>query len=226
MSDVRPTVTRLGGLSALVVVCALVVSACSALPGAGSGDIEASRSGDGVLDCGDGQVVRVVDTAVSDTSETDVVRVALAEWTAGGGDTVAVPSLELWTVVIDGRDVAVAYPEINGDGTWTVHDVRTCGEPDTGPSTIDGEIDCATEFGWTIQGSIDPNIPGEASSPEEAIRATLERYAGRHGGDIALVGMTVGSLVVQQREVVVARATEVPAGGWVTITIVGCEGFE
>ncbi len=226
MSLVRPTVARLGGLSSLVVACALVVSACSALPGVASGNIEEGRSGDGVLDCGDGQVVRAVATAVSDTLETDVVRVALAEWTAGGGDALAVPSLELWTVVVDGRDVAVAYPEINGDGTWTVHDVQTCGEPDTGPSTIDGEIDCATEFWWTIQGSIDPNTPGEASSPEEAIRVTLEGYARRHGGDIAPGEMMVGSLVVQQREVVVASATEVPAGGRVTLTIVGCEGFE
>ncbi|MCL1595742.1 MAG: hypothetical protein M3132_15470 [Actinomycetia bacterium] len=226
MADLRVADQWRSGVLPLAVAAMLVLGACTSASATHTSESQTIRPGDGVLDCDDNQVVRALDISVSDTSEADVIRQAVTQWTDLGGVAEAVPSLELWTVVIDGRNVAVAYPEINGDNTWTVHDVQTCGEPDTGPAAIDGDSDCTTEFWWTVQGSIDPNTPGEASSPEEALRTTLNRYAGRHGGDIVLVDLTVGSLVVQQREVVVARATEVPAGGWVTITIVGCESFE
>jgi hypothetical protein len=37
---------------------------------------------------------------------------------------------------------------------------------------------------------------------------------------------SLGSLVVNGREVVVAIATEMPAGGWLVLTLTGCGGFE
>ena len=149
---------------------------------------------------------------------------ALARWTDDGGVIIELPPDESWLVVLDGRDAAIAYPELEGTGAWVVHDVRTCGEPETGPAAIDGELDCANESRWSIQASLDPTIPGFPSA-EEAVRSSLEPYAQRHGGEIILVEDQIGSLVVQQREQVIAHSIEAPAGGWAVTTLAGCEGF-
>ncbi len=182
-------------------------------------------SGDGVLDCLDGQVVRSVEIDVSTDGELAVVAAALAQWTDEGGSLLELPSDESWSVVLDGRDVAIAYPEIDGTGSWVVHDVRTCGEPMTGPAAIDGEPDCANESRWSIQATLEPTIPGLPSA-DEALRSALEPYAQRHGGEIVLIQDEIGSLVVQQREQVIALASEVPAGGWAVATLAGCDGFD
>ena len=121
------------------MVFLMLLSAC------GSGSNGASVVSDGVLDCLDGQVVRSAQIAVSAESELAVVGAALAKWTDEGGSLVELPVDESWYVVLDGRDVAIAYPEIDGTGTWVVHDVRTCGEPETGPAAIDGGLDCAND---------------------------------------------------------------------------------
>ena len=182
-------------------------------------------SGDGVLDCLDGQVVRSVEIDVSAEGELAVVAAALAQWTDEGGSLLELPSDESWSVVLDGRDVAIAYPEIDGTGSWVVHDVRTCGEPIAGPAATDGELDCADESRWSIQATLDLTIPGLPSA-DEALRSALEPYAQRHGGEIVLIRDEIASLVVQQREQVIALASEVPAGGWAVATLAGCDGFD
>ncbi|MFV2000733.1 MAG: hypothetical protein ACC654_10265, partial [Acidimicrobiia bacterium] len=149
--------------------------------------------GDGILDCAPGQVVRAADVDVSAATRILVAAQALEEWTTRGAILWDLPSLELWSAVLDGEDVAIAFPELNGDGTWVVHDVQTCGEPESGPAGIDGELDCATDSSWVMQGSIDPTIPGLPSA-EEAVRSSLDWYAERYGGDIVVVSDGVGSL--------------------------------
>jgi hypothetical protein len=182
-------------------------------------------SGDGVLDCSAGQVSRGLPINVSAVTELEVAGEALAQWIADGGSLHEAPDKEVWYVTRGGLDVAVATPEQNGSGEWVVVGVQVCGEPETGPAPIDGELDCADETSWVIQGGFDPSVPGLPTA-EEALRSILEPYAERHGGDIVLVEATIGSLVVEQREQVVARASEVPAGGWSVDTVVGCTGFE
>jgi hypothetical protein len=43
---------------------------------------------------------------------------------------------------------------------------------------------------------------------------------------VTVIGEGLGSLVVDGREVVVAIASEAPAGGWLVLTLTGCGGFE
>jgi hypothetical protein len=47
-----------------------------------------------------------------------------------------------------------------------------------------------------------------------------------HGGVIAMVDESQGSLVVDEAEVVIGQATEAPAGGWLVLTGLGCDGFD
>ena len=203
----------------LVMAFLILPNAC------GSGSNGVSVVSDGVLDCFDGQVVCSAQIAVSAESELAVVGAALAQWTEEGGSLVEFPVDESWYMVLDGRDVAIAYPEIDGNGTWVVHDVRTCGEPETGPAAIDGGLDCANDTYWNIQGTRDPTIPGLPGA-EEALGSALEPYEERHGGEIVLIGDSTGSLVVEQREQVITYATEVPAGGWAVATLAGCDGYD
>jgi hypothetical protein len=182
-------------------------------------------SGDGTLDCPDGQIIRTVDIETSGNTERAVTIDALAQWTSQGALLLDLPSQGLWSAVLDGSDVAIALAELNGDGTWVVQDVQTCGEPETGPAGIDGELDCANESSWVMTGTIDPTLPGVATA-EEAVSSSLDWYAERYGGEIVIVSEGVGSLVVDRREQVVARAVEVSAGGWVVTTVLGCDGFE
>ena len=190
----------------------------------GSGDAGNGLSGDGLLDCAAGEVVRGAGIDVAADSEKEVVATALAPWLESGADLVAFPPEELWSAVQDGRDVAVAYPELEGTGAWRVHDVRTCAEPETGPAAVDGMLDCAGDVRWTIQASLDPTVPGRPT-PGAALVAGLAPYADRYSGEV-VIDAGFGSLVVEGREQVVARPSEVPAGGWAVVTLGGCEGFE
>jgi hypothetical protein len=205
---------RMSGVAAFL----LVVSAC----GMGS---ESAVGGDGVLDCGGGQVERSAGIDVTGDTEDDAVGLALAQWTNDGGVLGEKRSERSWYVTQDGRDVAIAYPELNGLGTWDVQDVRICADPDTGPAAVDGELDCADENSWYVSGTPDITAQG-AGSAEDAMRKTLERFRERHGGEIVLVGDRVGSLVVDDREQVRVNASEMPAGGWGVLSSEGCAGFE
>ena len=128
-------------------------------------------------------------------SEDEVVALALEQWTSLGAALVALPPDKSWSAVIDGRDVAIAYPERNGDGRWTVGGVSTCGPPRTGPP-LDGNLDCANESGWGQQGLINPTIPG-LPTPGEALQSALDPFLERHGGEIVEVREGVASLVVE-----------------------------
>ncbi|HET7847276.1 MAG TPA: hypothetical protein VFL72_07255, partial [Acidimicrobiia bacterium] len=86
-----------------------------------------------------------------------------------------------------------------------------------------GALDCADDRQWIEQGSIDRSVPGLPSAGS-ALREVLEPYQERLGGEITIVDGT-GSLVVDQREQVVAMTSEVPAGGWVVSTTTWCMGF-
>ena len=127
--------------------------------------------------------------------------------------------------MIDGRDIAIAYPERNGDGQWTVHAVSACGPPMTGPAQLDGSLDCANDAGWGQEGSIDPTVPG-LPRPGDALLSALQPFLDKHGGGFVPTGEGVASVVVDDREQVVAVAIEVDAGGWVVTSISGCQGFE
>lgn len=203
--------------SALVVL-GFALAACGSPPGS-------SASGDGVLDCGEGQVHRGADIRVSGSTEAEVVEEALAEWVEEGAEIVELASGESWAAVLDGRDVAVAYPEVEGDGGWVVHDVQVCGEPEVEAAPIDGELDCANGSGWVMQAGFDPDVPGDPN-PEDAVSDVIQPYHDAHGGEIVYIDDNTASLVVDQREQVVVSASELPAGGWAVSTISGCERYE
>jgi hypothetical protein len=223
--------------TALLVAMALTFAACGTeslrtADSGGSGSSLTSTSpqvepvaGDGVLDCGSGQVARGADVRESADTEHAVVAAALAQWTDAGGSLVELPADESWSVVVDGRDVAVAYPEVEGTGAWVVQSVQVCGEPETEAALIDGELDCInddTEF--SMQGSVPPDATGPPT-PEEELRMFLSQWRNEYGGEIVVVGETTGSLVVDGREQVVAHASPAPAGGWNVLTTLFCESF-
>jgi len=94
-------------------------------------------------------------------------------------------------------------------------------------SPPDGELDCAGGDGWGIQGSIDPDAVGFATSAE-AVDDTLTRYMAVHEvSQVQRIRDGVGSLLNDKnREVVVASASEISPDNWITVTISGCRGFE
>jgi hypothetical protein len=190
-----------------------------------AGGTGAGPSGDGQLDCDEGEIAQGADSEVFADTEDGVVALALEQWTAKGAVAVELPPDESWSAVLDDRDVAIAYPERNGDGGWIVHAVSTCGPSLTGPAGFDGELDCANDSSWSQQGSIDPTIPG-LPTVELALRDAIQPHLERHRGTFARIREAVGSLVMEDREQVVALASEVDAGGWVVTTLKGCRGFE
>jgi ABC-type glycerol-3-phosphate transport system substrate-binding protein len=93
------------------------------------------------------------------------------------------------------------------------------------PASADGELDCQTELTWTEQGSVPEGTTGLAN-PEAAVEAYLSPFMENHGGVIVIVDESRGSLVVDHVEVVVGLASEAPAGGWLVLTGLGCDGFD
>jgi hypothetical protein len=98
-----------------------------------------------------------------------------------------------------------------------------CGGAD--PVVADGELDCETELTWSEEGSVPEGTKGLAD-PGDAVEAYLTPFMENHGGVIAIVDESQGSLVVDEAEVVVGLATEAPAGGWLVLTGLGCDGFD
>jgi len=76
-----------------------------------------------------------------------------------------------------------------------------------------------------MQASVTADATG-AATPEEEISGFLAAWSERFGGDIVHIRKGVGALVLDGSEVVVAIATPAPAGGWIVLTTVGCEGFQ
>lgn len=205
-----------------MVTVGFLVASCGGDTAAVAGP---DAAGDGRLDCDEGEVTRGADIEVFGDSENEAVALALQQWTLTGAALVAIPADESWSAVIDGRDVAIAYPERNGDGRWTVHGVSTCGPPRTGPAPLDGDLDCANDARWGWQGSIDPTVPGLPTAGD-ALLSGLQPFLDKHGGKFVPIDDRVASVVVDDREQVVAVATEVEAAGWVVTSISGCQGFE
>ena len=159
---------------------------------------------------------------VSAAAEDAVVSLALDPLMTSSSELTRVDGL--WAIVVDGREVALALPERNGDGSWVVHDVRVCGAANTLPAAIDGSLDCASDVMWGMQGSPDPSVPGEVSAAE-AVNAALETYQTQLGGEIRFQPPSAGTLIIDQREQIVVRASKVPAGGWSVMNAEGCEGI-
>lgn len=187
-----------------------------------NGPVFESGLGDGALDCLNGLIPRTQSVDADAPAESQVVKSALRPWIDSGAELLPLPAQESWAAVIDGREVAIAYPEQEGDGGWVVTNLAVCGEPDIGPADIDGRMDCPSDAGWGQTGSIDPDAVGEATA-ELAIRLSLRRYADRLGGTITMTGQANGSLVIEQREIVVASALQTSGGGWVVDSVAGCE---
>jgi ABC-type glycerol-3-phosphate transport system substrate-binding protein len=101
--------------------------------------------------------------------------------------------------------------------------VSGCGGQD--PAPADGEPDCETELTWSEEGSVPEGTAGLAD-PGDAVEAYLSPFIENHGGEVVMVNETQGSLVVDGQEVVVGIATESPAGGWLVLTGLGCDGFD
>lgn len=101
--------------------------------------------------------------------------------------------------------------------------VAGCGGSD--PAPADGELDCETELTWTEEGSVPEGTTGLAD-PGDAVEAYLSPFVENHGGMIVMIGERQGSLVVDGAEVVVGLASEAPAGGWLVLTGLGCDGFD
>jgi hypothetical protein len=63
-------------------------------------------------------------------------------------------------------------------------------------------------------------------TPDAALEGMLGTFLRERGGEVMLFDEGLASLVVDGREVAVAIASEAPAGGWIVLTLTGCEGFE
>lgn len=60
----------------------------------------------------------------------------------------------------------------------------------------------------------------------EALEEALEQYLKLHGGEIVFIGERVASLIIDEREQVVARATQLANKTWLVLFVEGCDGFE
>jgi hypothetical protein len=200
-----------------MLVGVLTLTSC-----AGEETVITIGSPDGVLDCRRGEIPRAADVLADGESEQQAVESALVSWLEDGARLAKPDEAEVWSAVIDGNEIASAGPEREGDGGWVVAAVQECGRPDTGPAEIDGSIDCAAETVWTQQASLDGETPGD-ETPEKAIRSALEAYLNESGGEVVMVSDHTGSVVVDEREQIVAFATRADAGGWVAATLMGCD---
>lgn len=64
------------------------------------------------------------------------------------------------------------------------------------------------------------------SAASDAVDAYLELFLENHGGEIVMVTDLQGSLIVEDSEVVVGDASELPNGGFLVLAGTGCEGFD
>jgi hypothetical protein len=199
-----------------VVALCFLFGAC--VPSLGVG------GGDGLLDCGEGEVTQSAGITSSGSAEEEVAKVALKGWAANGATVAFFPEAGTWSAVKDGHDIAVAIPETSTDGTWKVSSVEVCTRSLTGGAPIDGVLDCVEPGEWSFQGILEPNATGMETA-EIALTDTLGPFEEEHGGKIVIVNPSVGSLVVDQRERVVAVASELDDGTWTVIQSVGCSGY-
>ena len=182
---------------------------------------------DGSLDCEAGEVPRSVHGEWSFPTERRVAEASLESF-LGAGRLLRQVEPGLWSVVSssDDREIASSVVEQNGDGLFTAgHEVLSCFQVGDGPAAIDGELDCADDYRWGMQPGLDPDAE-LADSAEAALSDFWERMTTRYGGEVVMVDEFNFSLVLFDREQVVARAGEVTPGGWALSSAEGCRGFE
>ena len=116
--------------------------------------------------------------------------------------------------------------EQDGDGLFMAgHEVLSCFPVGDGLPAIDGELDCADDYRWGMQPAIDPEAEF-AESAEAALAYFWDEMTARYGGEVVMVDEFTFSLVLFDREQVVARAGEVSPGRWAFSSAEGCRGFE
>jgi len=92
-------------------------------------------------------------------------------------------------------------------------------------------LECPTDQYWGEYGYIADDAEG-LETPAAAVIAGMARWENREDGDVTVIddlegaSTTVGALVVDGNRVVVVFPTTVRAGGWLTMSTVGCEGYE
>lgn len=198
------------------MVC-LMLAACSGTA--------SDTGGDGVLDCGDGQVEQSAGITASGIAEAEVAKVALKGWAANGATVKEFTGVGTWSAVKDDKDIAIAIPEQNSDDTWVVTNVDVCGIPVTAAAPLDGVLDCVDAGDWSFQGSLESSATG-VETAELALTDALGPFAEEFGGEIVVVSPTGGSLVINQRELVIVEANELDDGTWAVLGGVGCIGYE
>jgi hypothetical protein len=184
-----------------------------------------ARVNDAILDCVNGEVLRDAGPRVSGATEEDVIAQAFAAWP--GSSPIYVKDgygKNRWVIVESGREIAIATPEMDGDNTWVVHDLQACGAPKTTPAVIDGVLDCVSDRTWQENLDFAADTKGSPTA-HAALTAALKPFNDRYGGEIVLHGGT-GTLVVDAREQVLARASSAPAGGFLIGLIERCDGYE
>lgn len=92
-------------------------------------------------------------------------------------------------------------------------------------TSADGELDCDPATVWAEEGSVPEGTAGLGGA-SEALDAYLEPFMENHGGEIVMVTDLQGSLVVEDSEVVIGTASELPDGGFLVLAGAGCEGID
>ena len=92
----------------------------------------------------------------------------------------------------------------------------------------DAVLDCTDDSDWGIQGTPDPEADGFATAAD-ALADPLAPFISDFDdlrGPQPIDENTASLLNAQNREVVVASASEVTPDNWFVITVSGCSGFE
>ena len=92
----------------------------------------------------------------------------------------------------------------------------------------DAALDCTDDNTWVVNGSPDPDAEGFATAIE-ALEDTLAPFMEDHDelrGPQQIRDASASLLDPNNREVVVATASEVSPSNWFVTSIGGCSGFE
>lgn len=108
------------------------------------------------------------------------------------------------------------------------------GEPPSGTTSEasgphlpgDDVLDCANDFSWSQFGTPTDESVG-VSTAVEAVETLLQTYVERYEIDGRIeLHRESGSVVPDNRDVVVARAANLPGGGWGVTNVASCEPYE
>lgn len=89
-------------------------------------------------------------------------------------------------------------------------------------------LECPTGAYFGEDRSNDPDVASFAT-PVAAIEASLDLWKHRVGGEVVVIEegteLVYGARIVDGRRVLLTFPELTPAGGWVTLSIVGCEAY-